>query len=128
MYAIVGEYRVCASHLQRCCVIGADSDRRRTARVDDTGEASKRRHVVIANHMGKRYGCDVERVCKGVGGRNHSGILASHKITRHVRLAVCAEILGVVVDLGQSSERPAGPEIGAVKRSIVGGGEYEWFE
>jgi hypothetical protein len=65
---------------------------------------------------------------EGVGGGDHAGIFALLKVTWDVGLPVGAEVLGIVIELGERGEdAPAGKDR-AGQRGVVGGGVYEGFE
>ena len=91
----------------------------------DAGEGGD---VFVADLLREGDGGDVERVGDGGGRGDHAGILALVEVAGDVGLAVGAEVLRVVVELGECGEDAAFAEGGAVERGVIGGGVDEGFE
>ncbi len=128
--AVVGKDGVGAGHVDGCGVVGADGDGRSGAGVDDAGAAGEGGYVLKADHLAQANGRDVERVRNGLDRGDHSGILTLLEVAGAVGLAavVKGECGGVVVQGCEGGEDAVAVEVGAVERSVVGGGVDEGFE
>ena len=126
--AAVGEDGVGAGHVDGRGAVGADGHRGGCTDIGDAGGAGERGYIFIAHLLGEGDGGDVERVLDGGGGSDHAGVLAAFEVAGGVGLAVGAEVLRVVVELGDGGEDAAIAEGRAVEGAVVGGGVDEGFE
>ena len=95
---------------------------------DYAGGAGERGDVAIADLLRQGDGGDVERVCEGSGGSDHARVLTLHEVSGGVWLVGGAEVLGIVVELGERGENAAVAEGHAVERSVIGCGVDEGLE
>ena len=102
--AVVGEDGVGAGHVDGGGAVGADGDRGGGAGVDDAGGAGEGGDVLVADLLGEGDGGDIEGVGDGLDGGDHAGVLALLEVAGGVGLAVGAEVLRVVVELGEGGE------------------------
>jgi len=126
--AVVGEDGVGAGHIDRRGAVGANGNGRGGPGGGDAGGAGEGGDVFVADLLREGYGRDVERVSNSGGRGDHAGELVLCEVAGGIGLAVGAEVLGVIVELSESSEDSAIAERHTVEARVVSRGVDERLE